>query len=128
VARAFDRADITNIVGAPSLRFVQGRVRCCQYRGVYRARRSASHVQYALSALKVERTSDEDCASESGRAKASLQASVVPALAQNARAGHPFVVDTSKTKRLGYPPTDELKSVRYIGVRTDVSVDDLLCR
>jgi hypothetical protein len=28
VARSFDRADIINIVGAPSLRFVQGRVRC----------------------------------------------------------------------------------------------------
>ena len=47
----FDRADITKIVGAPSLRFVQGRVRCCQYRGGYRAQRSASHLQYASSAL-----------------------------------------------------------------------------
>jgi hypothetical protein len=39
-----------------------------------------------------------------------------------------FVIDAGKTKRLGHPSTDELKSVRYIGVRTDVSVDYLLCR
>jgi len=28
--KGFDRADINNIAGAPSLRFVQGRVRCCR--------------------------------------------------------------------------------------------------
>jgi hypothetical protein len=38
-------------VGAPLLRFAQGRVRCCQYRGVYRAQRSASHLGYASSAV-----------------------------------------------------------------------------
>lgn len=50
--------------GAPSLRFVQGRARCCLYYGVDHAQRSASHVQDASSALKFKGR-----ASESGRAK-----------------------------------------------------------
>jgi hypothetical protein len=50
VARAFDRADITNIGVPRSCVLCEGGYDA-QYRGVYRAQRSASHLQYASSAL-----------------------------------------------------------------------------
>lgn len=110
VARVLDRADITNIVGCPVLAFcaragtmlpISWGVLCPTVCIVLAVR--------FIWTLSVERTSDEDYVSGSGCVKASLQAPVVPALAQNPRAGHPLYCRCQQDQKAG-PPADQSKA------------------
>src|SRR5205809_7299259 len=57
VARACDSTCTTEKAGAPSLRFLQGRVRCCLYREIWRSQkpvlRAASCPSFAKSARRM---------------------------------------------------------------------------
>jgi hypothetical protein len=84
VAQPVNFLETSMIEGAPSLRFLQGRVRCCQH-----------HVVLG-----------------SGNTRPSLQASVVPALrTEREGRGTLFLACASEFKSLGHPPI-KLASMR----------------